>query len=587
MIINFFKKNKWLILILIIHFLFVTHLFPLSDLLNSNPLINGDYPYKYNKMLHSKELLMQGKLIGFNPYLGESPMGLLRETEKFSTILAAIFFFIPEVYIYKFWIFITFFLIPVFLYLSAKNFGLKKKELIIVAFIASIVWLLERNIYVKNYYGVFSWVFASCLCIYIISLFYKYIITKKSHLVYVSLVLSIIAFLSYPLSVFVLLIPFLFLSYHLFKKNSKLIFLFLPLLVIILFLFLSTAYYYFHYTNPSPFDQTKGLSSLYDHLRYWHIYSIILITGFIGLFYLKKNKKLFTLFLTLSIFFFLFSYFGAYNHYLSYFKPFRFMIPLSFLLIIPSAKIFSHILKTKRGKFILFILLLCFILTSSNRLTLDLNKQFSTNIPKDVNDLIFWIKNNTGNQARLILEDSGYFSGMQYGGHIPALFPDYTNRQYINYGYPYIDKKTKYSDPNFYDGILFNKPINKYSLIELDYFLNLYNIKWMVVWSDESNYALSKYPEYFKKIEQIGKFSIYLTNITPNFFIKGGGNINVDYNLITLTNLTEGDIIIKYFYRENLKTKPKVNLENYRFQHYYRGPIKIKNNAVNKIEIFE
>jgi hypothetical protein len=185
-----------------------------------------------------------------------------------------------------------------------------------------------------------------------------------------------------------------------------------------------------------------------------------------------------------------------------------------------------------------------------------------------------------------LIEDSGH-KVHQYGGHMIALFPLYTNREFIGGFYPDSGLKKEIEIPNFYDGILFNKKnVSQYSSDELEKYFDLYNIKWIVAWSNASKRTFNKHPELMPKIKEIGKFSIYENKIEPNFFIKGSGNITVNYNFIEISNATSNGIVLKYRYSKLLKTEPMLKIEKYKLENITIAFISILNENVTSFKIY-
>jgi hypothetical protein len=150
---------------------------------------------------------------------------------------------------------------------------------------------------------------------------------------------------------------------------------------------------------------------------------------------------------------------------------------------------------------------------------------------------------------------------------------------------PYLFTKKPFYIPHFSEGILFGKDITNFSSNDFDYYFNSFNIKWIIVWSNESKEVFDSSSDHIRKIDDIGKFSIYETDIKPSFFIEGNGTITSDLNMITIDNASKGEIIIKYAHYSDLKTNPKIEI-NYEFSNVTINFIKISNNNFTHFEIY-
>jgi hypothetical protein len=131
----------------------------------------------------------------------------------------------------------------------------------------------------------------------------------------------------------------------------------------------------------------------------------------------------------------------------------------------------------------------------------------------------------------------------------------------------------------FRQGELFWRDLDSYSLAELRSYFDLYNICWIICWSDTSRNVFERYPEYLKLTKKVGNFYIYTVFRLPSFFIKGEGEIGSEYNRLFLKNIKPQDdeIIIKYHWMKYLKTEPELKMEKVMLLDDPVGFIKIKN----------
>jgi hypothetical protein len=610
----FLKDYKWLFVIVVIQFILVNNFFPISEVFNVKPIVNDTYPYVYYKTLLMKITLSEKKLIIYDPFFfaGHSygktaGYRIYFADEKIPTLLYLIFPTISTAFIFKSYIFFVCLIFPFMTYMTARNFTLDKQKCLIAAFLAIMIWQFEKLVH--NMYYIGGGVNFTVMCflsVLAISYFYKYVRKPERRCLIISLFLLSFSLITHIFSVIILSIPLMILIFYFYKKKSSDVnlTLLIPVIValsILFFLFSKLIEPYFELHEPIPLFQTEGLKTVLSDLRGSTVFTIVSILGFYGIYLWQKDRKemLVKLFLITSIFYFVYSYFGFYLKIITYTSPHKFIIPSILLLLIPSASSVQSIclyVKKFDKKYFLILLFVLVVFSVFKKPDIyaniksqnvnSLNEKISTDMPEDVEELISWIKTNTTNDARILIEDSGHFSGHQYGGHLLALFPLYTHRQFIGGPVSYLNITENHLIGSFVEGVLFNlKNVSKYSLDELKNYLSLFNIKWIVAWSNESKKTFNKYPEFIHKIQSIDKFDVYEADIKPSFFSEGSGIINADYNKITISNASKGEIIIKYtFYDNELKTDPPLEISKSEPPNC-GGCIKILNKNVTEFKI--
>ncbi|KPJ58140.1 MAG: hypothetical protein AMS15_09100, partial [Planctomycetes bacterium DG_23] len=177
------------------------------------------------------------------------------------------------------------------------------------------------------------------------------------------------------------------------------------------------------------------------------------------------------------------------------------------------------------------------------------------------------------------------WGGQKYfGGHLPALLPWYTKREFI--GGPEPDHYIKHHFASFTYGELFGRDITGFSLSLLQTYFDTYNIKWIIAWSDKSRIYFQRHSGYITYLHSIGDFSFYEVRRNPNFFLKGSGKTKADYNKIVVTEASPGEVVLKYHWLQTLRTKPPLKIEAYPVPDDPIGFIKIYNGEVRDFEIY-
>lgn len=172
--------------------------------------------------------------------------------------------------------------------------------------------------------------------------------------------------------------------------------------------------------------------------------------------------------------------------------------------------------------------------------------------------------------GRIMIEDSGDMdvsgAGQAYGGaHMVSRFGKTTGREFIGGPYPYVYLKHRYA--SFYDAKVFNKKISDISPGELTENLKLYDVKYIVTWSDESIGYFDRYDGIFRRVDDVDDFVFYeIIGYEPGRFISGSGVIRADYGKIIVTDAKpddSGNLILKYHWPVAFTTLPSLKMEVY------------------------
>ncbi len=615
------NKTVWFFLIIVLlHGLYsITALIPFDCLLNGSPVYDDDYAMHLYHCLSAKETLLSfGKTWGYDPFLlAGYPAGILfaADNKAWELLFYVLTFFISDGYAFNFYIILFFLAYPFLVYGAAKNFDLSEKEALISIVFSILVFYLTTAIDFVSW-GMISFVFASYFAIYVFSVFYKWLSTSRIKYYLILLIIAPLLMLMHLISPVLVLIPSL-IMYLLFirKLEFKQHFMLFALLALVLFLnsfwllpiaeFYHQMTYYIYMGDFTPLQSYSLLGPIKVYLLQYMLFpfrpsaelnntfiaSILLLFAAAG-FYItikqqNKNRLYFSI-LSGILFLFFISYYGSRVEFFEKLQPMRFLIPLNIFLIIPASRglyyFVQKIIDGKSFKFKMFIVCFSFVVIAVPVLkqlkTIYREKVYrlSCSFPETIDDVFEWVKTNTDNKGRILLEDSEFDSGHQYyGTHLPALFPHYTQREYLSGPRPY---------PPFYQGVasftsgtLFNREIESFSLKELEDYCDLYNIKWVICWSEETIKHFEKYPSFFINKTVINKFYMYEIKREASFFLKGSGEVKSEVNRLQLNNVEaeEGEIIIKYHWMNNFKTNPPLQIEEFPVLENPLGFIKVLN----------
>ncbi len=606
-----------LLLILIVSAYSITNFLPLESIFTSDPIISDDYAQHFSQCLLVKNLLLSyGKTWGYDPFFlaGYPCCTLLDVDNKACELFVFVFSFLSEGFAFKLFLMIFLLCYPFLLYLAARNFDLSRTEAVTASVLSILFFYLSSTVDTVAW-GMFSFAFLSFLSIYFVSVFYKWFNNPDLRCYAVLLFLSATVFLIHiisPVLLFVPVITMYILSFRRMKiKHHAMLWALAALILMINSYWLIpmarfypqiTSYEYMGIYTPFQIYYKWAFLDVYlkqkmifpfrpaPELNNPFIEVMLLLFATAGFYAWVKEKKIKLLVPLLlgTIFFFVIGYYGSHTDFFRKLHPQRFLIPLNIFLIVPASKglcLFSK--KMLHGQnFVFKIFLFCLfgallvrpVVKPLYRIFKHKPYMLKCAVPQPLEKLLEWIRNNTNKEARILLEDSEFDSGHQYyGTHLPALFPVYTQREYICGPRPY--PAAIQGIASFTSGILFNKNVEELSLKELKDYSDLYNIKWVICWSEESIELFDKFPGYFIRKEIIGKFNIYELRRKTSFFLKGEGIINSDYNRLELSQVKaeDGEIIVKYHWMDYLVTEPPLKIEKVIFLDDKTGFIRVLN----------
>jgi hypothetical protein len=301
---------------------------------------------------------------------------------------------------------------------------------------------------------------------------------------------------------------------------------------------------------------------------------MLLLFG-IGGFYCLWKQRMIKLLLPLAggtVFLFVIAYYGSHTTFFPQLQPQRFTIPLNIFLIIPASismfLMFQKLFTGSNKSAVCFSAVLIFVLLVGP-VVKPLKTIFNYNLyrlscefPPPAKELLNWLDSHTSSEGRILIEDSESDTFHQYyGAHLPALFPEYVKREYLCGPRPMYPIKHSYASCT--SGVLFEKRIEDYSFKELKQHFDIYNVKWIVCWLEQSKKVFNQYPDYLVKQAEIDTFTLYEVNKTPSFFLKGEGVVQADYNQLALSQLAAADdeIIISYHWMRGLRSNPARKIE--------------------------
>ena len=600
---------------------FISCYLPLSEWFNENPIYTDDYSIHYADTLYKKIYLNEYKVpFGYTPYTnaGTVSNALMGVDSHGWGLFVYLTSFLPSGFSFKLYFLISLLSIPFIMYGSARNFELSIKQSLICTTIGTTFQHISIIVDFL-YWGMISYVVSCYICLFITSVFYKYLKYEQNFDIACFTLLFTVGSWIHLFTMLHLLVPctvcYLFYLRRLSVKAhiliiSAIILIFIfnaPWLIPFLNLLDATVLKreHFLFSTSSLLEPLKNYLFLkmkfneYMNIPFLKssIVDVMLLgLGVLGIVQWKKEKQTLNvcLFSITICFLFILSYYGAFWSFTSNLTPLRFVIFMNLFLTIPASvgiiKLYNLFFIDKSFKIkcvsLSVVLYLTGMLLSNPYYHLFVKKDFRliTKIPVPIQELTHWIVENTSSDGRILIEHSDFETGHQYyGTHLPYLFPLITNREYIgNYLYytMTLDAFTSFSS-----SYLFQRPVTEYTPEAVWSYISLYNIKWIIVWSDPSRTLFESAPHHFTFKKRIDKFFIFEANRLQTFFIKGSGKIKAELNKIEMSDLHphDGEIIIAYHWIKHLRTSPETTINQTFFLKDPVGFITLKSPPPNVI----
>ena len=600
---RFLSKKFWFYALFLTHLLGVLFYFGIIHTINPRPIYNHDYPYHLYQGWESKPMILRGYSWGYDPFF---MAGFIHGTTLDNDLVSLVAAFLPlqgQIYLIKIWVTFVLLSLPLFIFLSSRNFGLDEWTSFVCAIILLIYLYNDYFVNSTVFYGMYNFLFGNIFSLFNLSLFYSYFSYAKTKILLLLCITLPILLLVHTAVWLIFFIPWIILYLACFKRLSiqqhilvlglvmgsvLLIFfwLFLPFKVHILPYMseLNVAREIFQINNIEQIfqDFLYKPSSTHEHLQI--IKTIIIILGIVGFKRLAKDKPLKIMLGISSLLFFVLSFFHNMLPFpfLSLLQPYKFIISLVFFLTIPCGKLLKESLSlpkiVRRRLFVKFIyVIILFTLVGSiiyiHALAPTQHALFTTP-PQDLIEIESWIKQHTTMENRIMVESSlpveSLFDKPSFAYGILVIN---TGRQLL--GWAHWTCVLSNNFPSITENKIFGKDLSSVQEKELADYLELYNVGWIIARSNNAKkylYNIYRNGNLFEDLHTIGfikgkeklwRFTIFKVKNNPNFIFGGNADVSVEMNRISIKNLRiqDKDIILKYHWHPTLRSTHGLRLE--------------------------
>lgn len=556
----------------------------LDDLTNDRPIINIDFCSQYYWAQAAREFEARSdRLWGYDPYfMAGYPLDFLVNSALPVQLVAAAGPSLNLARVIKACFVISFALVPLTLFFALRHFGLKPwPALMAAAAGATYFWLGENALFGR--FGMISGAFLLHFFLVPLSLLLSFLREKKTATLVLLFLAMPLAFIIHK-TAFVLVLPVagLWIAYYWrsisLRDLGKLAAVFvLTILVNLFWLWPFFRFLGLKVEDPATtyFQNLEALRWITDLVPFQTFFGLPLIrllilgTGLLGLCRMRRDEKNSAVPILLALAFFgLLAYFGSFIPPLRHLQPYRYVTAYFYLWLPFSGSgllaIQDKVSALRGGRIlgpVILALILIGLLRAPSFNTFAVVSPLKTDLDRDSQALIAWVKANTDRSARLLIEDIKSWEGQPiYGGaRLPHLLPGLVPRELI--GGPLTNAFILHHWATFQDGRLLNAPIADYPDPRLEQVFSLYNIGWAVCWSEPAKARFRKYPGA-AAAANFGELAVFIIRRDHNFFLEGAGRVQADFDRIELSGLTTegGRVVVSYHWVEGLRAEPPAGL---------------------------
>jgi len=500
--------------------------------------------------------------------------------------------------VFNFSVFVMLAVLPLLMFGAATNFGLSPGARLAAVAMSAVPHFMVP---IAGFYaimeaaGMVPYVFCSSLSVYVVSLVWRFL-GKGELLVGVALLVAApLLYGSHLTAAVISGVPIAAIYLMKFREASwrRHMCLWGVLVAIVAFNWPWIEGYllYSHYADLGDFYTTKGsmhfvpkggwLAPFRVYVPAPKIVSLVpVLAGAVGLWiwWRERRRELLLVFVPQIVFLFLVAFYGA-RIGLNAIGPARITLPLGLYLFFPAAVALSRgaarawagLLRiTPDGReaiAVIGVIVAAAVAIPASGLTsavwrpftlpdLEAREGFSENGMA----LIEWIGANTDSSGRILHEETDRESHQYYGTHMPGWIPYYTGRAMA--GGPAPHALLAHNFLRFIAGTLRGRPIQDFDVETLSSYFSLYNVRWVLCWKRSTLRYFDRSP-LATRVGKFDKFVLYRVELSPSYFLRGSGTLEVRGGRIQLRGLEpdDGSVAIKYHWLESLRTDPPVTIE--------------------------
>ena len=590
-----------------VHVWGVLTILPISELATPDPILNDDYSTHFYRAKIARQLWEErGCLTGYNPSLMAGyPAGTLLSLDNRALELVVSFAPVAPIRAGKLFLFILLCLPPIVVYAASRQFCMSRTQAAAAAGLAVLSWWIDpqthRNMVMG---GMYAFLGVSFLSIPLISMFWKYTLRPSWRgMIWLAAVGSCLVSM-HMFSPVILCVPMC--TAYFINLPGKRVWPHVGLVAItgaIAFVSMFWLLPVCQDFGSFDFAATEGFfrnthGSLPLSLWLTPIRSARLTAGtevLIGLlaayglwtWWRQRRTDVLLVFLLSGSFYFLLSFYGSWWGPTSKLQPMRFLTTFQFVMALPAgvgacsaARAVMDIQANREALATLLVLSLLamprflepvlFVLRTDWHSATQRYRTFyrpqdahflKTTLPPQATRLLSILRQSTNSGGRILVEDSCFESGHRYFGAHGVVLAYYLDRQYLMGDHGYIP--LMHNRMTLRAGHILGRELQSYSPTELCEYLSLYNVHWVLGYSEALAEYASRYPEVLRlEVEQDG-FQLYNVRSPGSFLLMGQGEVELDCNGVRVTGCGRGPIVLKYHWTEGLRCPQGLKLSRF------------------------
>lgn len=445
-------------------------------------------------------------------------------------------------------------LVPVLLiWLTSINFGInnQKRTLLLILNMLAITGI--PPLFQFYSFGCNGFVLASYIAMYVLSLVYHSTYNTSMWRFFLLILSGLFLAILHPLGALTFILIFIPFPLVYKKQISKKILLWwLSGLLIVLSVSSTWLIPYFTvypgkdnliraYMQTSP---TLLFTTLLENKPFSILLFLSAVSGYTIFTKQEQNKNGFSrlkLFITGAFFLSVVAFFGT-QAGLADSQPQRFIIPLVIMLTLIISTATRHTHSTKMIRVVSLLALIIIVEPGSQRYI------YRSDYPDDLQKIISFLSASNDNR-RILIQDSDTHPYTYT--HISAWLPHGTSMETT--AHPYTGLKPKFTQ--FRADTLFDQPLDQLRTADLKSYFELYNIGWIIVYSQSARAYFDSIPEIEPLIVS-PTANLYGTQVKNSLCYKGSADIDATYNQFIVNNCISDTLILKYHYFKYLKVFP-------------------------------
>jgi hypothetical protein len=581
----------WLILgVLLAQLALVSVAFPITQLITQTPLFYIDSPFHWYQIEMAKGLASTWRLLGYDPYFSAGYVGGVNfnASAKLPAALCTILSpWLSSIVTYKIYCFVSAIIAPPCVPLAARWLRLPRTAALFAAILAILLWWLSSLRWFQTA-GMVSFVLASYLALPYAAYVIRYLSEPTPwHAIFLLALAGAAGMFLHPLYPLLVAPLVIALSLSLWRSIDPRRFIaactVLPMLCVLpnlLWILPTLKYPGFANGDLSPYQKSVDISIVWNE-------ALGRITGdargsrlnaviWFGVLWTAaprletRVRRIATAITLICVGFIVFAAIGAALPVVGTLQPNRFSSAAYLYLCIPASigagavldSLSSQGLRRAAGA-----ASAGFLLTALVFFCRELAREVSyADIPhhgerppevRGIGDssawILSWLEKNTNANARVLFETSA--ARVHDEAHMAGYYALTSNREFIGGPYPYMHFA------GFWDGQLFGRPIEVFRQDDFAEYLKLYNIGWIIVFSDASKRYLDHIAGV-SPLDSFGPFRTYVVLGTHTFFLEGSGKVTAQsFNHIELSELAGASVVLKYHYVAGLQSRPPAKIE--------------------------